>query len=80
MRGKGLPNIAKYFSAVILDQVKYWWHVSPEKLWSTLEATQFPYTNLTIVKSVLLSFGKPILSTSRAAVHDWQTKKKILGT
>lgn len=34
----GLPDLKAYHIAVTLDQIRYWWHGSPEKQWVTMEA------------------------------------------
>lgn len=38
--GMGAPNFKGYYAAVLLDQLKFWWSPSPQKIWSLMEVAQ----------------------------------------
>lgn len=41
----GLPNLQAYNFAVTMDQIKYWWHRSPDKQWAVMEANMIKVSN-----------------------------------
>lgn len=43
--GLEAPNLKLYYSAAVLDQIKYWWSPSPDKLWFCLEASMFLFSS-----------------------------------
>lgn len=38
MGGLGLPDLCAYHIAMTLDQMKHWWHNSPNVVWTEMEA------------------------------------------
>lgn len=61
--GLGLPNLKAYHRAVTLDQIKHWWHNSPDKQWVTMESDLLGGPNLqsTLLDPLSLAFTRPTL-------------------
>lgn len=72
----GLPNLKAYHIAVILDQIKCWWHNSLDKNVLLMEAGTI---NVTVWKAVLLdpigypNFSQHLPPTALVTYQYWKT-------
>lgn len=40
-----MPDVYKYYKAAILDQTKFWWSPTDEKIWAQMETHSRPRTS-----------------------------------
>lgn len=74
-RGMGLPGIRCYYQAAILDQMKYWFSTTTDKLWSNIEKKVTNGNDMYALSTeyiLLPKFIMPQFITIRATLIVWK--------